>query len=112
MGILGGLISFISSGPAIQNLDRIDMRVDYKDGGVLLPVVVSQHLDGSPETQAMIRAKLDTYLGFIDHGETEGAKYVRVQLGCVKRPDPKAIATIDSFKDEFAKRGAELLWKS
>jgi hypothetical protein len=112
MGILGRLISLVSSGPAIQNLDRIDMKVDYRDGGVLLPVVVSQHLDSSPETAALIRTKLETYLRFIERGEVKDAKYVRVQLNCVKRPDPAAIALLETFKEPFLDRGAELSWKS
>lgn len=68
MGIIGRIISAISSGPAIQNLERIDMKIDFRDGGILLPIVVSQHLDGTPEIEALIRKKLETYAAFIDGG--------------------------------------------
>lgn len=111
MGILGRIISLVTSGPAIQNLDRVDMKVDRRDGGVLLPVVVSQHLDGSPETAALIRTKLETYLRFIERGEVKDARYIRVQLNCVRKPDPAATALLESFKEAFLARGAQLSWK-
>jgi len=112
MGILGRIISLISSGPAIQNLDRIDMKIDFKDGGVLLPVVVSQHLDGSSEVAALIQAKLETYIEFIESGELSEAKYIKVLMNCIKKPDSEAIKVIDSFKERFSHSGAELSWKS
>jgi hypothetical protein len=108
MGILGRIISLLSSGPAIQNLDRIDMEIDFKDGGVLLPVIVSQHLDGSSEVAALIRTKLETYIQFIESGKLSHAKYVKVQL----KPDPESIKVIESFKDRFNHKGAELSWRS
>jgi hypothetical protein len=112
MGILGRIISLLSSGPPIQNLDRIDMKIDFKDGGVLLPIVVSQHLDASPEVAALIKAKLETYLGYLNSGELKDAKYVNVEFKCVKRPDPAAVDTIESFRESFKAKGADLSWKS
>lgn len=112
MGILGRIFSLLSNGPAIQNLDRIDMKIDFKDGGVLLPVVVSQHLDNSPEVATLINAKLETYIQFIESGEIGQPKYVKVQMNCIKKPDPEAIKVIESFKERFHKNGVELSWKS
>jgi hypothetical protein len=112
MGILGIIISLLSSGPAIQNLDRIDMKIDYKDGGVLLPVIVSQHLDNTSEVASLIRSKLETYIQFIESGELSQAKYIKVQLNCVKKPDLEAIKVIESFRERFNNIGAELSWKS
>ena len=77
MGIIGRIISAISSGPAIQNLERIDMKIDLRDGGILLPIVVSQHLDSSAEIGTLIRAKLKTYSEFIDSGELGNPKYIK-----------------------------------
>lgn len=112
MGVLGRIISLLSSGPPIQNLDRIDMKVDFKDGGVLLPIIVSQHLDASPDVAALIRTKLETYLGYLDTGELKSAKYVNVEFKCVKRPDEAALSLIESFRESFKARGADLSWKS
>lgn len=112
MGIVGRIVSLLSSGPAIQNLDRIDLKVDCRDGGVLLIIVVSQHLDGSPDVAALIKKKLETYLGHLDSGELKGAKYVNVVFKCVKRPDEAAVKLIESFGELFSLRGATLSWKS
>ena len=112
LGILGRILSVFSSGPAIQNLDRIDMKVDFKDGGVMLPIVVSQHLDASDEVAALIKAKLETYLGYLDSGALKDSKYVNIEFRCIKRPDEAAIRLIDSFCAPFSSRGAKLSWKS
>lgn len=112
MGIIGRIISAISSGPAIQNLERIDMKIELRDGGVLLPIVVSQHLDDSEEIEALIRAKLKTYAAFIDSGELGNPKYIKIQFKCVKKPDVAAIRVIDEFVEYFHQRRAELSWTS
>ena len=112
MSILGRVISFFSHGPAIQNLDSIDMRIDFKDGGVLLPIVASQHLDASDEIEELIRSKLVTYLRYIDSGALKGVAYIKVQFRCVKPPAKEAIRVIDSFQDEFRARDAALSWRS
>ena len=112
MGLLGRIISLVTSGPAIQNLDRVDMQIDYKDGGVLLLIIVSQHLDGSDEVNQLVREKLITYLGFLDTGELADAASVEVEFKCVKKPDAASLEVIDQFRSDFESRGARLSWKS
>jgi hypothetical protein len=45
----------------IQNVD-VDLAAKRVDGGVDLFIVASGHLNGSPETQRLILAKVQSYL--------------------------------------------------
>lgn len=52
------------SHPGIPDLDCVDLVGVRRDGGVDLGIVVSQPLDGSEQSQRVLLAKIENYLGY------------------------------------------------
>ena len=116
MGIIGQLISKFSKGPAIQNLENFDMVVQMKDGGILLPIVCSKHLDDSDEILHLLRTKVANYVVMTDLPEFKKdfpkREYFQIELNCVKRPDKGIIDELDLLEKRYANKSIKFTWKS
>ena len=112
MGLLIQVVSKFLSGPAIQRLDQIDMKIDYKDGAVLLPIVVIKHLENTDEIRHLISEKLETYLGYLNSDQHDKNAKSIVEFKCIKKPDPEICEFIESFSANFSALNSELRWKS
>jgi hypothetical protein len=106
MGILKKLISKLSKGPAIQNLENFDMVIEMNDGGILLPIVASKHLDGSPEMMSLLQTKIRNYVEMIQLEEFRkdfpAHNYFQIELNCIDRPDEKVPEQLEEFRNQFA----------
>ncbi len=53
--------------PAVRNLDKIDLAARAKDGGADLFIFTDENsLDASPNTQGLLREKVENYLTYIN----------------------------------------------
>ena len=97
--------------PPIQDPEGVDITGKRKDGGVDLVIVVSQPLDGSADTLAMIRRKIAYYLDVIDLPEFQAEMghpprdRTSVVLACDFPIHPWAEAVIAECQDAAARRG-------
>ena len=115
MGILNKIISKFSKGPAIQNLENFDMVVEMKDGGVLLPIVVSKHLDDSEEVLGLLRVKVKNYVEMIELEEFKkdfpNKTYFCIELNCIAKPHKNVLLELENFKNIYMNNGIEFAWK-
>ena len=116
MGLIGRIVSIFSKGPAIQNLENFDMVVEMKDGGLLLPIVCSQHLDDTEDILNLLRTKVANYAGMIDLDEFKKdfpeRKYIQVELNCIKRPDKRILEELEVFRKEYSDKAIKFSWRS
>ncbi len=115
MGFIGKLLSKFSKGPAIQNIQNFDMIVEMKDGGVLLPIVTSRHLDNSEEILNLLRAKVNSYLNLIKldtfKKDYPNQKYIQIEIYCIDKPHQKVLEEIENFKDQYSEQKIKFSWK-
>jgi hypothetical protein len=125
MALLSAMCSLFGCGrsqqsqeePPIQNLGSFDIVGERKDGGVDLVIVSSSHLDGSSETQALLRQKVENYLGELQHPEFQAAHgkadvhRTAIILYCIDQPDQEILKLIDELKATCAQYGASLRWE-
>lgn len=101
--------------PPIQDVQSVDISAKRKDGGVDLVIVVSQPLDGSPETIAAIRQKIAYYLDVIDVPEFQDEMghpprdRTAVVLACDHLIHPWAAAVIAECQLAAASRGVRVV---
>ena len=116
MGLIAQLISKFSKGPAIQNLEKFDMVIQMKDGGILLPIVCSKHLDDSDETVNLLRTKIENYVDLTDLNEFKkeypNREYLQIELNCVKRPDKRIIDELNLLEKQYVSKGIKFTWRS
>jgi hypothetical protein len=116
MGIIGQLISKFSKGPAIQNLENFDMVVEMKDGGILLPIACSKHLDESNEILDLLRTKVANYVAMTDLDEFKKdfpkREYFQIELNCIRKPDKRIIDELGLFEKQYANKSIRFTWRS
>ena len=116
MGIIGRIIGALSKGPAIQNLENVDMVVSMKDGGILMPIVCSKHLDGSDEIFNLVKTKIENYINTIDlpafKQEYQNPLYIQIEMNCVKKPDQRILNELDLLNERFSGKQIRFSWKS
>jgi hypothetical protein len=116
MGIVGQIVSKFSKGPAIQNLENFDMVIQMKDGGLLLPIVCSKHLDESDEILNLLRTKIANYVGMTDLDEFKNdfprREYIQIELNCIKKPDKSILHELELFKKKYSDKGIQFSWRS
>src|SRR5438876_12161508 len=82
------------SEPPIQNIGSVDVTGKRIDGGVDLFIVASSRLDGAPDTQRLLLAKLKSYLEQLNTPEFQaefdhpGAEKTVIIIACQQEPDP------------------------
>ena len=115
MGIISQLINLFSSGPAIQNLENFDMLIQMKDGGLLLPIVCSKHLDESAESIQLLRSKINNYIHLMNQdsfkNEHESIQYVLIELNCIQEPTQNIKDELVAFEKKFIDRKIKFAWK-
>lgn len=116
MGIIRELLSKLNRGPAIQNLENFDMILQMKDGGVLLPIVCSRHLDHSDENIFLVNTKIKNYLLMLKLEEFQSdfpsPTYIQIELDCVKRPDQIILDELDTISKSLDNIGIRITWRS
>jgi hypothetical protein len=116
MGIIGQIISKFSKGPAIQNVENFDMVVQMKDGGLLLPIICSKHLDGSDETLNLLKTKIANYVDMTDLQEFKNnypqRNYFLVELNCIKKPDIRILNELELIEKKYSNKGFKMNWRS
>jgi hypothetical protein len=116
MGLLGRIISSFSKGPAIQNLTNFDMVIQMKDGGILLPIVCSKHLDQSDEVFQLFKEKVTNYVAMTELDEFKidfpRRDYILIEANCVKKPDNRILNEIQTLNKELESKGIKITWKS
>ena len=116
MGIIGRIISVFSKGPAIQNVENVDMVVSMKDGGILMPIVCSKHLDSSDETFDLVKTKIEHYINTIDlpafKKEYPNPIYIHIEINCVRKPDQRIANELDLLNERFSAKQFKFSWKS
>jgi hypothetical protein len=101
--------------PPIQDVESVDITGKRKDGGVDLLIVVSQPLDGSPETLATIRQKVAYYLDVIDLPEFQAEMghpprdRTPVIFACDHPIHPRAAVVIAECQAAAAARGVRVV---
>ena len=116
MGIIGQIFSKFLKGPAIQNLENVDVVVKYNDGGLLFLIICSKHLDGSEETLNLLRTKVANYI-LISESEEFNQNYpdrksLLIELKCIKKPDERILEEIELFKKKYSDKGIKFRWKN
>lgn len=97
----------------IQNVD-VDLAAKRVDGGVDLFIVASGHLDGSPETQRLILAKVQSYLEQLNTPEFQAefnqpsSQKTVIVLACKQEPDPDVRELVEHAKSWVQENGARL----
>lgn len=116
MGLIRELLSKLNTGPAIQNLDNFDMVIKLKDGGILLPIVCSKHLDNSHENIRLVHTKINNYLTIISQPEFKSdfpaPKYIQIELDCVKRPDQQILNELTQISLSQDSKNIQITWRS
>jgi len=103
--------------PPIQNLDSVDLTGQRKDGGVDLFIVCSSHLDGSVDTQQLIKDKLETYIAALAHPEfreefgVPHPKRMAIILACVDQPAAEVVNLLGMLRPFVERQGASLDFK-
>jgi len=115
MGLLGKILSMFSNGPAIQNLERFDMVIEMKDGGVLLPIITSQHLDNSEGNIELLRTKVKNYTEMLQEDKFKEdfplREYCLIELNCIDKPHELILQELDSYEKKYAHLGVQFSWK-
>jgi hypothetical protein len=92
------------------------MVVQMKDGGILLPIVCSKHLDDSDEILNLLKTKVVNYVGMTDLDEFKQAfpkrEYFHIELNCVRRPDKRITDELDLLEKQYANKSIKFSWRS
>lgn len=102
----------MSNSPPIQNLDTIDILAARRDGGVVLIIVASSRLNGSPEHQKLLLDKIDGYLGYIGSLEFRGefenppAEKIAIVLRYAGDPHPVMFTLFEKCEAWVRENGA------
>jgi|SRR5688572_14512035 len=101
----------------IQNIDNLDIVGKRKDGGVDLVIVASSKLDGSPEHQRLLLAKIESYLaqlntpGFQAEFNHPRPEQVNIILSCNEAPDPIVLQLVEKSKPWVEENNARLTFR-
>lgn len=95
----------------IQNLEKIDVVGEKKDGTVDLCIVVSGFLDATPHHENLLRAKIQAYTDVI-FSDTWLKKYgegnSRILIKAVEMPHQEIINLIGAIKNHLAEFGVNI----
>jgi hypothetical protein len=100
--------------PPILNVSFVDRVLRGPEGEVNLYIDVEGHLDGSLETQKMLRDKVDNYLadlntdGFQEEFDYPPPEKTRVIISCDGSPDPVMHDLIEKMKPWVAENNARI----
>lgn len=98
----------------IQDIDNVDVVGKRKDGGVDLLIVASSKLDGSPEHQRLLLAKIESYLAQLNTSEFQAEfnhprpDQVNIILSYSEPPDPIILQLVEKSKAWVADNNARL----
>ncbi len=116
MGLLTSLMSKFSKGPAIQNIENVDMVITMKDGGIVMPIICSQHLDDSEEIFILLRKKISNYLKSLDmpafQNEFPRRDYIKIKLSCIKKPAQRVLDELELLNDQYKSTPISFFWES
>jgi hypothetical protein len=105
------------SHPGIPDIYALDIVGKRRDGGVELAIVVSQHLDASENSQHVLLAKMENYLGFRnsdefreEFGELE-ADQVCIVVCFAHTPDPAIIELLGRCDGWVAENNARIRYE-
>lgn len=95
----------------IQNLEKIDIVGERKDGTVDLCIVVSGFLDATQYNESLLRSKIQTYTDVI-FSDTWLKKYgegnSRILIKATEIPHQKIINLIGAIKNHLAEFNVDL----
>jgi len=115
MGLIKSLLSKFSKGAAIQSIADFDAVLEMKDGGIVLPILVNKHLDGSEESLNLLRTKIDNYLTMIKAKEFKKhypkRKYFLIDLNCIKKPDAEILEELELLGEEYKAQKIKFSWR-
>jgi hypothetical protein len=98
----------------IQDIDNIDIVGKRKDGGVDLVIVASSKLDGSPEHQRLLLAKIESYLAQVNTPAFQAEfshprpDQVTIVLSCSEPADPIILQLIEKSKQWVEENNARV----
>lgn len=115
MGFISKFLSKFSNGPAIQNIENFDMIIEMRDGGILLPIVSSKHLDDSQEIIDLLLTKIYNYIKIIDSREFNtkypDKKYIQIELNCIDKPDQQILLELEKLEKKYLDQNIKFSWK-
>jgi len=92
------------------------MVVELHDGGIILPIVCSQHLDESDEIFSLVSTKISNYVTLAHSSEFKenypSPTYIQIELECIKTPDQRIISELDRFENSNSGSGIKLTWRT